>query len=51
MDSESGTLDVVRDWKIGALFKWECAELINEVVDVIRRETEWCDSLQAFQLK
>ena len=70
IDLEPGTIDTVRNSKIGTLFRpdnyifgqssagnvWakghytEGAELVDSVMDVVRREAEGCDSLQGFQI-
>merc|ERR1719384_2141306 len=60
VDLEPGIMDVIKASPMGALFKpdniWakghytEGAELIDEAVDIIRKETEGCDCPQGFQL-
>ncbi|KAH3903033.1 Tubulin beta chain [Saccharomycodes ludwigii] len=70
VDLEPGTIDTIRNSKIGNLFRpdnyifgqssagnvWakghytEGAELVDSVMDVVRREAEGCDSLQGFQI-
>merc|ERR1712193_489063 len=51
MDLEPGTMDSVRagtNWAKGHYT--EGAELIDSVLDVVRKEAESCDCLQGFQL-
>jgi len=59
MDLEPGTMDSVRAGPFGQLFRpdnWakghytEGAELIDSVLDVVRKEAEGCDCLQGFQV-
>ncbi|SCU90971.1 LANO_0D10396g1_1 [Lachancea nothofagi CBS 11611] len=70
VDLEPGTIDAVRNSRIGNLFRpdnhifgqssagnvWakghytEGAELVDSVMDVVRREAEGCDSIQGFQI-
>ncbi|OEJ85097.1 Tubulin beta chain [Hanseniaspora osmophila] len=70
VDLEPGTIDVVKNSKIGTLFRpdnfingqssagnvWakghytEGAELVDSVMDVIRREAEGADCIQGFQI-
>eukprot|EP00439_Symbiodinium_sp_Y106_P072660 s1187_g13.t1 len=52
MDLEPGTMDSVRAGPFGQLFRHytEGAELIDSVLDVVRKEAEGCDCLQGFQL-
>ncbi|ETO05148.1 Tubulin beta chain, partial [Reticulomyxa filosa] len=60
MDLEPGTMDSVRSGPFGQLFRpdnfvfgqtgAEGAELIDSVLDVVRKEAESCDCLQGFQI-
>ena len=57
VDSEPGSLDVIKASPIGTMFKPDNfvfgasgAELIDEVVDVIRKEAESCDCSQGFPI-
>ncbi|KAF0987866.1 hypothetical protein HZS_5184 [Henneguya salminicola] len=55
VDLECGTGDAIKNSPIGNLFKpdnyiSEGAELIDEILDRIRKETEECESLQGFQV-
>uniref|UniRef100_A0A1A9VQP3 Tubulin beta chain n=1 Tax=Glossina austeni TaxID=7395 RepID=A0A1A9VQP3_GLOAU len=64
IDLEPGTMDSVRQSPMGYLFRpdnfvfgqsgaghyTEGAELVDQILDVIRKESEGCDCLQGFQL-
>uniref|UniRef100_A0A0K3C9U5 Tubulin beta chain n=1 Tax=Rhodotorula toruloides TaxID=5286 RepID=A0A0K3C9U5_RHOTO len=57
VDLEPGTMDVIRAGPLGGLFRpdnmghyTEGAELVDSVLDVVRKEAEGCDCLQGFQL-
>ena len=65
IDSELGSLDVIKVSPIGTILKadnfvfdvsgarnnWAKAQLIDGVVDVMRKETESCDCPQAFEIR
>eukprot|EP00069_Balaena_mysticetus_P010767 bmy_06911T0 len=55
VDLEPGTMDSVRSGPFGQIFRpdnfvFEGAELVDAVLDVVRKEAESCDCLQGFQL-
>ncbi|ORX84209.1 alpha-beta tubulin [Basidiobolus meristosporus CBS 931.73] len=61
VDLEPGTMDNIRASELGTLFPvpvttgpkghyTEGAELVDSVLDVVRKEAEGCDSLQGFQI-
>ncbi|KAI8846628.1 Tubulin/FtsZ, GTPase domain-containing protein [Chytridium lagenaria] len=54
VDLEPGTMDSVRAGPFGQLFRpghyTEGAELVDSVLDVVRKEAESCDCLQGFQI-
>ncbi|KAF3846254.1 hypothetical protein F7725_003332 [Dissostichus mawsoni] len=59
VDLEPGTMDSVRSGPFGQIFRpdnfakghyTEGAELVDSVLDVVRKEAESCDCLQGFQL-
>uniref|UniRef100_A0A915DR47 Tubulin beta chain n=1 Tax=Ditylenchus dipsaci TaxID=166011 RepID=A0A915DR47_9BILA len=53
VDLEPGTMDSVRNSPYGQLFRpdnFVRAELVDNVLDVVRKEAEGCDCLQGFQL-
>jgi len=50
VDLEPGTMDSVRSGPFGQIFYTEGAELVDSVLDVVRKEAESCDCLQGFQL-
>ena len=57
VDLEPGTMDSVRSGPYGQVFRPDNfvfgqsgAELVDSVLDVVRKESESCDCLQGFQL-